>query len=103
MAIESEQEILSDLPIPPGETLAEEIEFISMSHEELARKMDVSTKLIDDIIPGMEPITPRIANKLDEALGIPAPLWVNLERRYRLTKAQLEKQGEAPSHRPTVS
>ncbi len=103
MAIDSEQEILSDLPIPPGETLAEEIEYIGMTHEELARKMDVSPKLIGDIIPGKEPITPDIATKLEGALGIPAHLWVSLERRYRLTKSQMEKKGKSPPHLPTVS
>ena len=103
MATDSKREVLSDIPIPPGETLAEEIGYIGMTQQELANRMDVSPKLISEIIPGKEPITHDIAAKLEGALGIPADLWVNLERRYRLTQARLERQGEAPSHLPPVS
>ena len=102
MATDSKREVLSDIPIRPGETLAEEIEYIGLSRQELADRMDVPLRLIGKIIPGKEPITHEIAAKLGGALGIPADLWINLERRYRLTQARLEMQGEAPSHLPPV-
>ena len=41
MATDSKREVLSDIPIPPGENLAEEIEYIGMSRQELADRMDV--------------------------------------------------------------
>ena len=70
MATDSKREVLSDIPIPPGETLAEEIEYIGMTQQELANRMDVSSKLISEIIPGKEPITHEIAAKLEAPLGI---------------------------------
>ena len=94
MATDSRREELSDIPIPPGETLAEEIEYIGMSQQELADRMDVPLQLISEIIPGKKPITREMATKLESVLGILADLWVNLERRYRLTQARAEEQSE---------
>lgn len=88
MATEIQRQILSDLPIPPGETLAEEIEFIGMTQQEFARKADLSPELVHAIIRGKASITETTAERLEKVLGVPSRLWINLETRYQLTKSR---------------
>ena len=99
MTTEVQRQLLSDLPIPPGETLAEEIEFIGMTQQELAREAGLSPELVHAIIQGEAPITETTAERLEKVLGVPSHLWVNLETRYQLTKARLEeREGSRQSH-----
>ncbi len=95
MATSAERQVLSDLPIPPGETLAEEIGFMGMTPEELAKKTDLSTQIIAEIIRGETSITDDTAKRLEKALGVPAHLWINLEARYQLTKARLKERDKS--------
>ena len=80
----------SDIAIPPGETLAEEIEARGMTQTQLAKKMGRPLKTVNEIIHGKKAITGMTALQLEKALpGTKAQLWMNLEARYQLTKAYL--------------
>ena len=59
---------LSDLPIPPGEVLEEELEARGMTQKELAVRL--GTPAITEIIKGKKSITPDTAVMLEKALGI---------------------------------
>ena len=74
----------SDLAIPPGEFLAEEIEARDMSQADLADRMGRMLRFVEDMVRGAEAITPAVARDLDAALGISAGFWERLERDYRL-------------------
>ena len=76
--------------IPPGETLAESLEFIGMTQQELAVKTELTPKHISDIIKGEAVITPETASKLEKVLGIKASFWNNLQRNYNATKKHYE-------------
>lgn len=76
---------LSDLPIPPGEFLAEELEARGMTQSDLARRMGRPSRLISDVIHARAAITPEIARELEAALGPSARFWQGLEEHYRLT------------------
>ena len=78
------EKIYSDLPIPPGEYLAEVLEEREFSQNDLARLMDLPPKMIREIIKGEEPITPETALQLERTLGVPAYLWIGLENDYRM-------------------
>lgn len=87
---------LSNLAIPPGEFLAEELEARGISREDLAVELDVPPKTIDEIICGDRAITPQTAAALADCLGLAALFWLNSEARYRLTLANnLEIYGKA--------
>lgn len=77
----------SDLAIPPGEFLAEEIEARDMSQADLADRMGCTLRFVEDIVRGAEAITPAVARDLEAALGISAGFWERLERDYRLALA----------------
>ena len=80
----------SDLAIPPGELLAEELEARGMTQRDLATLMGRPPKVISEIVRGRKAITPRTAIEIEEALGTPASVWVGLEAQYRLALARQE-------------
>lgn len=85
----------ADIAIPPGETLAEQLETNNMSQKELANRIDVSKKHINEIVNGKAPITAETAIKLEKVFSLPASFWTNLESNYRETLARLkENQSE---------
>ena len=78
----------SDLAIPPGELLAEELEARGLSQSELADQMGRPRQVISAIIRGKKAITAETALQLEGALDIPANLWIGLEGRYQLALAR---------------
>ncbi len=90
----SNEPLYSDLAIPPGEGLLEEIEFRGISPQELAASLSLRVEDVNELIVGDRAITPDIAARLEITLGISAQLWLNLEARYRTTLARnWEKTG----------
>lgn len=84
------QEIYSDLAVPPGEYLTEITEEMAMSQAELARRMGRPVQAISEIANGSKSITPDTALQLEQVLGVPAHIWTGLEAEYQLTKARSE-------------
>ncbi|MEX2599546.1 MAG: HigA family addiction module antitoxin, partial [Dehalococcoidia bacterium] len=90
----SSKRMYSDLPIPPGEVLEEELEAIGMTQKELAARLDRPPQVVNEIIRGKKAITPETAFELEKVLGIPAQFWVNLEAAYRITLARNKDREE---------
>jgi HTH-type transcriptional regulator/antitoxin HigA len=82
------EKIYSDLPIPPGEYLAEVLEERGFSQKELADRMGRPAQAICEIIKGEKAITPETALQLERTLGVPAYIWTGLENDYRIIKAR---------------
>ena len=82
----------SDLPIPPGEILAEEIEVRGMTQRELAARLGRPPQVVNEIIRGKKAITPDTAIGLSRVLGIEASYWMNLEADYQMTLARERSQ-----------
>ena len=80
--------IFSDLPIPPGELLEEELEARGMTQRELAARLGRPAQTINEIIKAKKAITPDTALGLEAVLGIDAQYWLNLESDYRMTLAR---------------
>ena len=87
--------LFSDLAIPPGETLAEEIEVRGMTQEELAARMDCSPQVIDEIVRAGRAITPEIASALGKSLGGSSQFWINFEEHYRMTLEHIRAKAAA--------
>lgn len=98
MATSSNTRVWSDLAVPPGELLAEELDARGMTQRELAERTGRPEQKISEIINGKKAITQDTALELEKVLGTPAHIWLNLESTYRLTLArqretlELEKQ-----------
>ena len=80
--------------IHPGEHLAEELEALDMSAAELARKIDVPTNRVTQILNGTRAITGDTALRLAHFFGTSARFWLNLQSLYDLRLAQ-EKAGKS--------
>ena len=80
----------SDLPIHPGEILAEELEARGITQRELAAQMGRPPQAINEIIRGKKAMTAETALGLERVLGTLAyaSFWLNLETTYRLTLAR---------------
>ncbi len=74
--------------IHPGEHLAEELEALNMSAAELARKIDVPTNRVTQILNGTRAITGDTALRLAHFFGTSAQFWLNLQSLYALRLAQ---------------
>ena len=96
--------VLSDLPIPPGEILEEELEARGMTRNELAALMAIDPQTIDEVIRGEKAIDPETAVELANALGIGAHYWLGLEADYAAALgakgAQTEAKRESQSADP---
>ncbi len=97
MVTNSEGRVWSDLPVPPGELLQEELAAVGMTQQELARRTARPAQVINEIIRGKKQITHETALELERVLGIPAHVWVNLEADYQLTRARLRDEEQLRS------
>ena len=79
---------LSDMAIPPGEILDEEIQARGMTQKELAARMSQRPRTINEIISGEKAIDRETAIELENALGIGAHYWIGLETDYRAALAR---------------
>ena len=80
--------------IHPGEHLSEELRTLGMSAAELARKLDVPTNRITQILNGQRAVTGDTALRLAHFFGTSPEFWLNLQSLYELRLAQ-QKAGKA--------
>ncbi len=78
-----------DYAVAPGETLKETIDSLGISQKGLAERTGLTTKTINLIINGKEPISPKTSVSLERVTGVPARMWNNLESTYRNQLAKL--------------
>jgi addiction module HigA family antidote len=79
--------------IHPGEHLSEELQTLGMSAAELARKLDVPTNRVTQILNGQRAITGDTALRLAHFFGTGPEFWLNLQSLYELRLAQ-QKSGK---------
>jgi addiction module HigA family antidote len=68
---------------PPGEMLAETIEYLGITLTEPARRMGRPLKTINEIVQGKAAVTAVTALELERVLGVPVHLWMSMEANYR--------------------
>jgi antitoxin HigA-1 len=88
-------------PIHPGEHLAEELKALDKGAAELARRLDVPTNRITQILHGTRAITGDTALRLAHFFGTSAEFWLNLQNLCDLRVAQ-EKAGKSIKALPTL-
>ncbi|WP_433432282.1 HigA family addiction module antitoxin [Nonomuraea sp. CA-141351] len=79
---------------PPGETLKETLENLGITQADLARRIGLSTKHVNQIIQGAAILSPETAILLERATRVPASIWNNLEARWR-TQQLREQESKA--------
>lgn len=89
------------IAIHPGEHLAEELVQLKMSAAELARRLDVPTNRITEILNGRRAITGDTALRLAHFFGTTAEFWLNLQSLYEIRRAR-RKSGKSIKALPTL-
>ena len=77
---------------PPGATLADLLEERSIRQKELAVRMDVTPKFINELIAGKASISPNVALSLERTLDVPADFWLARDAHYQAYLARVEAQ-----------
>ena len=75
-------------PTHPGKHLAEELSALQMSAAGLARKLDVPTSRITQILNGTRSIKGDTALRLAHFFGTSPECWLNLQSLYELRLAK---------------
>lgn len=81
-----------DLPFiatHPGELLKDELAERKMTQKKLSELTGIKSPIISDTIKGKRSISINMAAKLEDALGIPAHIWMNMQTNYNLEVAHL--------------
>jgi HTH-type transcriptional regulator / antitoxin HigA len=81
-----------DYAVPPGETLAELLDDQNMTQTELARRMGVSLKHVNQIVKGAAPISPEVALGLEKVVGPSSSFWLTREALYQGKLAELAER-----------
>ena len=78
---------ITPFPTMPGEMLEEEfLKPLNMSQTDLARKLKVQPRAINEICRGKRSISPRMAFLLAEAFDTTPEIWMNLQTSWDLWK-----------------
>jgi len=84
--------IHKELLVCPGDTIQETIDILGMSQRELAERLGYPTNKLNHLIKGEMALTPEMAAKLENVLGITVRTWLELERMYQEEKLALAEQ-----------
>ena len=79
----------SAAPIHPGYFLSEILDELQISHDKLARAIDVSPESVTAIVNGHMPITGDMALRIGKAFWMSPESWMNLQKMYEIETARL--------------
>lgn len=98
------KELLKGLaPMHPGKLLREEVlPALDRPKTEIAKLLGVSRQTLYDILDEKQPVTPAMALRIGKLCGNGPDLWLNLQKRYDLAKAERELANEIAAI-PTLS
>lgn len=81
---------MTRLLIHPGEHLADELQALGMSANQLAKELGVPTNRLTQIIKGKRGISGDTALRLGRWFGTGPDIWMNLQKNYELKLAANE-------------
>lgn len=79
---------------PPGDFIREELSARGWRQEDFAKILGWPSSAVSELLSAKRGITVATAKKLEEAFGVPAATWLNLETQYQLARAAAEPSGE---------
>lgn len=68
--------------VHPTELIKDELKARGMQRKELAERLGMKAPNLSRFFSAKEGITPSMALKLEDALGIPADYWMELQVKY---------------------
>jgi addiction module HigA family antidote len=86
-----------DAPASVSVLLAESLAGMRMSQAVLARTANLSTKHVSQLATGKVPISPDIAVRLEDALGVPAVDWLRADAPRQIAAHHAAHKTEEPT------
>jgi len=80
----------TDYASPPGATLKETMESLSLDSTEISRFLELPREEFFDLLEGKVPLSTETAEKLGSLFGTGADFWIALERNFVADKTRLE-------------
>ena len=84
----------------PGEMIKDELRERKLTQKQLALETGIKPSVLSETINGKRPISKNMALALEQTLGIPADIWMNLQTQYDLDSVRI---AEGNNLRETVS
>ncbi len=81
----------------PAEILESELEYRGIPLEDFCIDAKIDLEFLKELIKGEHPVTPELAQKFEDLVGIPARIWLNMQKDYeneKLVIAERKKQKE---------
>lgn len=88
MAMRQYEVLKKVIPVLPGDTVKECMEFHGLTMDDFAQRLGVSKQTLARIYRGDQPITTETACKLACVTGVDAGFWLRLEANYQIAKYQ---------------
>lgn len=82
-------------PIHPGEILAEELQELNMSANQLATYLKVPANRITQVLKGQRSVTADTARRLAQFFGTTPQYWMNLQMIFEIDRDRLEQSKES--------
>lgn len=77
----------------PGEMIKDELKEREMTQKQLAEQTGIKASVLSETINGKRSVSLNVAVALENALGIPADVWMNMQTQYDLDTANIATRG----------
>ncbi|MBE6281677.1 MAG: HigA family addiction module antidote protein [Bacteroides sp.] len=84
----------------PGEMIKDELRERKLTQKQLALATGIKPSVLSETINGKRPLSKSVALALEQALGIPADIWLNMQVQYDLDTVRLS---EGDNQHETIS
>src|SRR6266576_728129 len=98
MAVMAENSFRPSYISPPGETIADLLDEREMTQTELAKRLGVTLKHVNQVVNGGASISADLALGLEKVFRVPAHFWLNRESLYQADLARRDEEKELESH-----
>ena len=100
LSIMNKENITPFVATHPGEMIKDELRERKLTQKQLALETGIKPSVLSETINGKRPVSKNMALALEQTLGIPADIWMNLQTQYDLDSVRI---AEGNNLRETVS
>jgi HTH-type transcriptional regulator/antitoxin HigA len=94
----SEHSFRPTYAVPPGETIGDLLEEQGMTQTQLAKRLGVTLKHVNQVVNGGASISAELALGLEKVFRVPAGFWLSRESLYQADLARQSETHELESH-----
>ncbi len=76
----------------PGRLLKDELDARDMKQIDLAKELGIAKNVMSEIINGKRNLTPELAVRLEDVLGIKAEFWMKYQMAYEIDRIRIKNK-----------